>query len=128
MLKTVPFSINTQFSSIWPIDRDLSGATTSGPSEPGSDNNEGVIHIPQNSSITGASPSDYLVSYQGHSLGRGYLSAEVQLVYSKPQPTGQEKLWIQTNCTLLKKWTCHILFIAEDLGKDIHLKYNFLNL
>ena len=36
----------------------LSGATTSGQSEPGSDGNERVFHIPQSSSITGTSPSD----------------------------------------------------------------------
>ena len=45
--------INKQFSSIWPIDRTLSGATTSGQSEPGSDDNEEVPHIPPKSSITG---------------------------------------------------------------------------
>ena len=32
-------------SSIWPIDRTLSGATTQGQSRPGSDENEGVLHI-----------------------------------------------------------------------------------
>ena len=30
---------------------------------------EGVLRIPQSSSITGTSPSDCLVSYPGHSLG-----------------------------------------------------------
>ena len=57
-----------QFSSIWPIDRTLSGATTPGQSEPGSECSEEVLHIPQSSRITEASPSDYLVSYPGHSL------------------------------------------------------------
>ena len=45
----------------------------------GSNDNEGVLCILQSPSITGTSPSDRLVSYQGHSLGG---SAEVQLVYS----------------------------------------------
>ena len=63
LFQTVLFSISTQFSSIWPIDRTLSGATTPGQSGPGSNGNEGVLHIPQCSSITGASPSDCLVSY-----------------------------------------------------------------
>ena len=40
-----------------------------GQSEPGSNGNEGVLHIPQSSSIAWTSPSDYLVSYAGHSLG-----------------------------------------------------------
>ena len=35
-----------QFSSIWPIDRALSGSTALGQSVPGSDGNEGVVCIP----------------------------------------------------------------------------------
>ena len=52
-----------QFSFIWPIDRILSGHTTLSHGGPGSDGNEGVLNIPQNSSITGTSPSDCFVSY-----------------------------------------------------------------
>ena len=58
-----------QFSSIEPIDRALSGATILGQSGPGSNGNEGVLRILQSLSITGASPSDCLVSYPGHSFG-----------------------------------------------------------
>ena len=52
MLKTVlfqaiQFSMSTQFSSIWPIDKALSGATTSGLSGPGSDGTEGMLRIPR---------------------------------------------------------------------------------
>ena len=54
------FSISTQFSSIQPIDAALSGVTTPGESRPGNDGNEGVLHIPQSSSITEISPSDCL--------------------------------------------------------------------
>ena len=35
---------------------------------PGSDDYEGVLHIPQSSSITGALPLDCLTSYPGHLL------------------------------------------------------------
>ena len=78
--------MSKQFSSIWPIDRTLSDATTPGQSGSGSDGNEGVLYIPQGYNITGTSPSDCLVSYPGHSLGEGsYPSAEKQLVYS-PTP------------------------------------------
>ena len=58
--------------------------TTPGQSGPGNDGNEGVLRIPQSSSIAGTSPSDCLVSYAGHSLvgGGSYPSAEVQSVYS----------------------------------------------
>ena len=41
-------------SSIRPIDRILSGATTPGQSGPGGDGNKGVRRIPESSSITGA--------------------------------------------------------------------------
>ena len=68
-------------SSILPIDSTLSGATTPGQSRPGSDGNERVFHIPKSSGIIGTSPSDYLVSYPGHSLGWGF-SAEMQSEYS----------------------------------------------
>ena len=37
----------------------------------GSNGAEGVIYIPQSSIITGASPSDGLVSHPGHSWGGG---------------------------------------------------------
>ena len=62
---TIQFSISTYaVSSIEPINRALSGATTPGQTGPGSDGNEGVFRIPRNSSTAGNSPSDYLVSYQ----------------------------------------------------------------
>ena len=87
---TIQFSISTQFSPIWPIDRTLSGATTQGQSKPGSDFNEGVHYIPQSSSITGTSPSDYLVSYQDPHWGK--VSTHLQRCSRcilQPQPTGQ---------------------------------------
>ena len=70
---TIQFNINHLFahslkgqtSSIWPIDMTLSGATTLGQSRPGSNGNEGILHIPQ-SSRAGTSPSDCLMSYPGH--------------------------------------------------------------
>ena len=45
-------------SSIWPIDKTQSGATTQGHNGAGSDGKEGVLRIPKSSSIT----SDCLVS------------------------------------------------------------------
>ena len=57
-------------------------ATTPGQSGRGSDDDEGVLYIPQSSSITGASPSDCLLSYPEHSFGESYPSAEMQSVYS----------------------------------------------
>ena len=63
-------------TSIQPIDKTLSGATTPDQGGPGIDVNEGVLHISQSSS------SDCLVSYLGHSLGESYQSAEMLSVYS----------------------------------------------
>ena len=82
LFQTIQFSISTQFSFIWPIDGTQSDATTSSLSEIGSDGNEGMLRIPQSSSITEALPSDCIVSYPEHSLGESYPSAEKQLVYS----------------------------------------------
>ena len=62
LFQTIQFSLSTQFSSIWPIDKTLSGATTPSLSGPRNDDNEGILHIPQNSSITGTSPSDIELS------------------------------------------------------------------
>ena len=60
----------------------LSGTTTPGQTGTGNDGNEGVLRIPQSSSITRASTSDCLVSNPGHSLRVSYSSAEMQSVYS----------------------------------------------
>ena len=43
---TIQFSLSTQFSSIWPIDRTLSSATNPGESESGSDGIKRVLRIP----------------------------------------------------------------------------------
>ena len=59
-----------------PLDRTLSGAKKPNQSQPGSDGKEWVLRIPQNSSITGTSPSDCFVSFSGHPLGETYSSAE----------------------------------------------------
>ena len=52
-----------------------------GQSEPWSNGNEGVFHIPQISKA-GALPSEDLISYPGHSLRGVLLFAEMQLVFS----------------------------------------------
>ena len=80
--QTIQFSISMLLVLFNPKIGPLSGATTLGQSGPGSDGNEGVLHIPQSSSTAGTSPSDCLVSYPGHSLGGSYPSAEVKSVHS----------------------------------------------
>ena len=75
-------------SSIRPIDRTLSGATTPDQSGPGSEGNEGVLRIPQSSSITGASASDGLVSYPGHLLVESFLRRDTVGVFYSPSRLG----------------------------------------
>ena len=72
-------SVITQLSSIWSIDRTLSGPTTPSQNRPGRDDNERVLCIPQISSITEASSSNSLMSFTGSSLSYHY--AEMQSVY-----------------------------------------------
>ena len=67
--QTLRLSVIIQFSSIWPIYRILSGATPLGHNGPRNDGNEGILHIPQNSSSTEALPSNCLVWYPGYTLG-----------------------------------------------------------
>ena len=76
-------------SSIWSIDRILSGATTLGQSGPGSNCNEGVLHILQSSKI-GASPSDCLLSYLRHLLENRDLTPQQRCSQCilQPQPIG----------------------------------------
>ena len=82
LFQIIQFSISTQFSSLWPIDRALSGAITPSQSESGSDGNKGVLCIFQRSSITGASSSDCSVLYLGYPLEESYPFVEMQSVYS----------------------------------------------
>ena len=51
----IQFSINSQFSYIWAIDRTLPGTNTPGKSGPASDGNKEILPIAQSSSIPGAS-------------------------------------------------------------------------
>ena len=97
-------------SSIWLIDRTLSGATTLGQSRPGIDGNKGVFSIPKNFISTEASPSDCLMSYPGHSFGEGvsYPSAEMQSAYS----------------TALADWTLIGVVVGGSyLSAEMHLVY-----
>ena len=79
LFQTIQFGKRSQISWIWPIDRTLSGASTLGPSGTDSNGNEEVLHIPQCSVITGATPLDCLVSYPGHAFREEtYPSVEMQ--------------------------------------------------
>ena len=45
LFQVIQFSMSTQFSSIWPIERALSGTIIPGQSEPGSNGNKGILRI-----------------------------------------------------------------------------------
>ena len=82
LFQTIQFRISMHFSSISPIDRALSGATTPSQNRHGSYGNEVVLCIPKSCSITRTSASVCLVSYTRTLLGGPYSSTEMQLAYS----------------------------------------------
>ena len=94
-------------SSIWPIDRTQSGATNPDQSEPGSDGKEEVLCIPINSIIIGATLSDSLVSYPGHTFEESYSSTEMQSVYS----------------TTLADWAVSIMILSSITNNSIKYKF-----
>ena len=78
-------------SSIWPIDKTLSGATTLGESRPGSNSNEGIFCIPQSCKAR-ASPSDCLMLYI---WGQGVLPFCIDAVgiFYSPSQLGYSLFW-----------------------------------
>ena len=115
-------------SSIWPRERTLSGATTLGQSRLGNYGNKGILRIPQSSSITGASPSDCLVSYPRYSLMESFLFAEMQPMYSTAPadrasefrevamitPSSQSQTIFQIYSVTIMVWTdAYCMFAAE---------------
>ena len=61
-------NISTNYSSVWPIDKTLSGTTSPGQSGLSSDGNKGILHTSKSSSVTETSPSDCLVPYLQNAL------------------------------------------------------------
>ena len=70
-------------------------------SGPGSNGNEGILHILQSSSITGASPSNGLVSYPGQSLGEEVLPLcrDAVGVFYRPSDWAGIWIWWWAYCT-----------------------------
>ena len=92
-------------SSIWPIDRTLSGATTPGQSGSSSDGSEEVLYFPQISKA-GVIPSECFVSYPGDSLGERVLplcKGAIGVFYRTPHHTHtHQPTWLnqQSACDL----------------------------
>ena len=78
------FAHNLNIKQFYLIDKTLSDASTTGQSGPRSNGSGGVLHIPHNSSITGASPSDFVVSSPENLLvmEMSCSSVEMQSLYS----------------------------------------------
>ena len=110
LFQTIQFYISTQFSSTWPIDRTLSGATTPSQSGPGSDGNGRVLCIPQSSSITGTLPSDCLITYLGPSLMESYPSGEKESVYFTAPADWAILCWIYSSLNYAQWTTLQLLF------------------
>ena len=98
-------------------------------SVPGSNGNDGVLHLPPNSSITGTSLSDCLVSYPGHSLGWSYPSAERQKVYfTAPANWAIMNKSAGKRYLVLRKSIIHIFIYASILHCRIKTIQNFRDL
>ena len=101
LFQTIQFSISTLFSSIWLIDRTLSGATT--PGQSGTPHSSKLQHF---WSLT----VRLLSVISGHSLGDSYSSAKMQSVYSTAPAD-----WA------ISKW-------SRNIEKTVYLIRNCINL
>ena len=111
LFQTIQFNISTQFRSIWPRDRNLSGATTLSQSRPESDGNEGVLGFTQRSSIAAASASGCLSHIRILVAGVGsYSSAEKQSVYSQP-PADWSTNYIKSFQLMINSFPCPTHFL-----------------
>ena len=120
-------------STIWPIDRTISGATTPCQSGPGSNVNDGVYYIPQSSSITEAWPSDCLVSFvEGVQL----LCGDAVGVFYSPRWLGQQLqitilntdnlykiTWFQAAVILILLYGCTTRTLTKRMKKKLDSNY-----
>ena len=95
-----------------------------GQSGPGSNGNEGVLHIPQSPSITGTSPSDCLVSYPGHSFWRVLpLCRGAVSVFYNPSQLGNNLACVTitpSEETLILFRECLWIGTAEEARRQLH--------
>ena len=91
-----------QFSSIWPIDRALSGATTPGQSGPGSNGNEwGAPHSPKLKHDWNPTIRLFSVISRTFVGGGSYSSEEVQSVCSTALADCGKRIQWQAKCKLV---------------------------
>ena len=104
-------------SSIWPINRTLSGYTTSGQKGPGSNGNERVLHISQSSKTEDT-------HWQG-----SYPSAKMQLMYSTVPADGLKRKGRNVRNDLLsqvahvrKRWGAGPIKATKKKGTFFHIE------
>ena len=101
-------------SSIWPIARTLSGATTPGQSESGSDANKEVLRIPQRSSITGTLTIRLFWVISRTLIGEESSTfAEMQSVYSTAPADWTGREWSTPSLPLLLVLLCPVSWAVE---------------
>ena len=125
-IQAIQFNISSQFSSIWPLDRTLSGATNTTESDPESDGNEWVLCFPQSSNITKDSASDCLISYPRHPLGVGSLTPLQRCNWCILQPQPKRQLITVCQFFVLQKNTWYYITMCKwFLDMNSCLKYNY---
>ena len=125
LFQTFHFSLSTLFNSFWIIGWKLSTAVTLGQRGQGSNDNEGVFYIPQNSSITETPPSDCLGSYLGHSfVACGGYKSSGQIVGGQKKMTSILKLHIEIYLlTQLLYLTWNVILIVQFNNYSYQLFY-----
>ena len=101
-----------------------------GQSGPGSNGNEGVLRVPQNSSIAGTPPSDCLVSYPGDSLGGGVLPLRKEAVGVFYSPSRLGNLGFDEFMFNLFTWcqpkTIQMILYLSVVRHCLHIRYSYL--
>ena len=90
LFQAIQLSINTYFSTNWPIDRTLSGATTPGQSGHGSEGHKWILRIPQSLTLHYWSLTVRLFSVISRTLFGGVLllcSEAVGVFFSPSRPS-----------------------------------------
>ena len=120
LFETIQFNISTQYSSIWPVDRTLSGATTLGWNGLGINGNKVVLCIPQRSRITGTWPSDCF-SVISRILVGGVLAVSREadsVFYSVRQHVNVAYVITNLSSDVLFKWSGWNQFFHSNLSEN----------
>ena len=111
LFQPIQLSISRQFSSIWPIDRTLSGAIPSGP---------GVVVIMVENGYSHSSSNPRLGSLHSNVWIQPFSLQQTRLFNFRMATSLEDgKLWRETSRNLLKNWLCVTLYEFIKFGKYI---------